>query len=396
MSFLFREKLRHRLPELMRRRQIDCWLTLTRELAPDPMADLLGLSGAGVAAGVFVQDGDRVHALALGSVLDAALLKESGVYDEVRCPSEPLPKAVADIAKSFGAQRVAVNSAEPALADGLSHNRYVAVAQALREVGLPEPCSSVDIITDLRCTKSPEEIEALREAARLSHELMMEALSAKHIQPGRTTEREIASRLLSRAREEGLTPSWSPAFCPIVSSGETREHAAPSPTVRVEPGHIVIIDFGVKVQGYGADLQRCAYVAKRTEDSPPEWVLRLFETCRTGIDIGLEAVRPGVVAGDVDRVVREYVLSQGYPDYPNATGHPIGLVVHEIGPMIAPKKEGRTAQTLEVGQVFTMEPSVYRSLEHPDRVRIGLEEDFVVTARGAEVLSPRQTELIVL
>lgn len=396
MSLLFREKLRERLPEVMRRHQIDCWLTLTRELAPDPMAELLGLSGAGVATGLFVLDGDGVRAIALGSVLDAALLKESGVYDEVRSPSEPLPKAIADIAKSFGAERVAVNSAEPALADGLSHNRYVAISEALREAGLPEPCSSVDIITELRCTKSAEEVAALREAARLSHELMMEALSPRHIQPGRTTERDIALRLQSRAREEGLTPSWSPTFCPIVSSGETREHAAPSPSVFVELGDIVIIDFGVKVEGYGADLQRCAYVTKPSEASAPEWVQRLFDTCLTGIEMGLKAVEPCVVAGDVDRVVREYVLSQGYPDYPNATGHPIGLVVHEIGPMIAPKKGGRTAQQLEVGQVFTMEPSVYQSLEHPNRVRVGLEEDFVVTEHGAEVLSPRQTELILL
>jgi Xaa-Pro aminopeptidase len=398
MSSLFVEKVRAETPRLMAEQGLDVWVTFTREFAPDPMASLLGLDNVIYAAAVFAREGDQLRATVMGSRLDHALLNRFGLFDEVLFPDRPPMEAVAELAERHGAKTVVVNTGPSPLADGLSYTQFKQLSKALRSRGIGRPVSSFELIFALRSCKSEGEVAALREAARISHRIMLDALTPRVIQPGRTTEQEIADFVLGRAGDAGLATSWDAAYCPIVSAGETREHAAPSPDIIVWPGDLVIIDFGVSVDGYGADLQRCAYVTRPGETGAPPEIQRLFDTCLAGIDLGLGMTRPGFRAGSVDKAVRDHVLKAGYPDYPNATGHPIGLVVHELGPAIAPMKKGRglTRRRIEEDQVFTMEPSVYMSLEPGRRVRVGLEEDFVVTAAGADVLCERQTELILL
>ncbi len=95
----------------------------------------------------------------------------------------------------------------------------------------------------------------------------------------------------------------------------------------------------------------------------------------------------------MDAAARAAITSAGYPEFKNATGHQLGRLAHDGGGILGPAWEryGDTPfRTLEVGQVYTLEPG----LELPGYGYIGIEEDVLVTANGVEFLSTPQTELI--
>jgi Xaa-Pro aminopeptidase len=104
-------------------------------------------------------------------------------------------------------------------------------------------------------------------------------------------------------------------------------------------------------------------------------------------------MKPGVLAKQVDAVAREIVTAAGYPEYKYATGHHLGRLAHDGGGVLGPEWEryGDTPNCpLEAGHVYTVEPG----LMVPGYGYIGLEEDVVVTERGAEFLSKPQQEII--
>jgi Xaa-Pro aminopeptidase len=165
----------------------------------------------------------------------------------------------------------------------------------------------------------------------------------------------------------------------------------PSPDIRVEPGHLVHIDLGVKVEGYCSDMQRMWYVRRPGETAPPEKVRTAFATVVRSIEAAAAALRPGVRGHEVDAAARQVVVGAGYPEYKHGTGHGLGRAVHDGGTMLGPcwPCYGRNPEgAVEAGNVYTLEPAVATEAGH-----VGLEEDVLVTADGCEFLSSFQREL---
>ena len=155
-------------------------------------------------------------------------------------------------------------------------------------------------------------------------------------------------------------------------------------------GHMLHLDFAIRLNGYCTDLQRMFFFG-----GPSEVPTELREACDTSsgaIRAACESLRPGVRGYQVDRVAREYLESRGYEEYMYALAHNVGRRVHDGGLILGPRWPRYGAVVtgrVEAGNVFAVEPRV----ETAGHGQLSLEEIVLVTDGGTEFLSDPQTEL---
>jgi Xaa-Pro aminopeptidase len=186
------------------------------------------------------------------------------------------------------------------------------------------------------------------------------------------TEADFARALESAMFERGAEAL---SFSTIVGSGPNGalpHHDAARR--RIEPGDLVVVDFGAMVDGYHSDMTRTFVVGEPTADQA-----RLLTAVTEAQAAGAAAVAPGVATTDVDARCREVLDGYGLGElFHHGTGHGVGLVIHEA-PML-----GRTSTgVLEAGNVITVEPGVY--VAGLGGVRV--EDTLAVTADGARPLT---------
>ena len=167
------------------------------------------------------------------------------------------------------------------------------------------------------------------------------------------------------------------AFETIVASGpnSAKPHARPSDR-RIRAGDPVVIDFGADLRGLSLGHDPDVLLSGV---SPPASSVAVFSVVAASQRVGVAAVGPGVVAGDVDRACRDVIAEAGWAErFEHGTGHGVGLDIHEA-PSVGP---GATA-ILTPGVVATVEPGVY--LAGVGGVRI--EDTLVVVEDGCRPLT---------
>src|SRR5262249_34034480 len=235
-------------------------------------------------------------------------------------------------------QTIGLNySTDDQTADGLTHGHWLLLGELLR--GTPYAgrlTSAAPLLSRLRARKRPGEVRRLRRAVAVPEEVC--ALVAPQLRPG-ASERQVADFVHEEFRRRGLAPAWPIDSCPIVNAGPQSEpgHASPRDDLRVEPGLLVHLDLGVRLDGFCSDLQRMWYVRRPGESGPPETVRRAFATVARAIDAAAVALRPGVRGHEVDAAARRVVVEAGYPEYKHGTGHGLGRAVHDGGTMLGPR-----------------------------------------------------------
>ncbi len=387
----------------MKEEGIDMWLVLTREYVVDPLAkDLSADKAVAKTALIFINEENKLRKVAICASYDVDPLQKSGIYDTIiSYKKEGLAPHLKKIIEERNPRKIALNISEDSpIADGLSASMFQYLKNVLGEKYAKRFVSSENIVIAYRSRLLPEEIEIMREAVKITEEIIAKALSQDFIKPGKTTEKDVANYIKKLMRDYGVTPSWEEESCPSVNAGITRGHSAPSDNV-IQPGDIVVIDFGVNLSGYCTDIQRTAYVLKDGETQPPDYILKMWETNVRAIEEGFKKMKPGATGFEVDSSARGVIVTAGYEEFPHASGHVIGYSTHEIGPILGPNWKDRYGKKvfykLLPGQVFALEPSVYLySKERNGYLRIGIEEDVLITESGAEFLSTPQKELILI
>ncbi len=256
-------------------------------------------------------------------------------------------------------------------ADHLTAARHTVLAAA----GL-ELVGTVAVVLGLRAVKEPAELEEIRRAARILNDVY-ERLAAESL-VGRT-EKEVAW-WFERALHEGGADAL--AFDVSVASGPNAAYPHHHTGARkIGVGETVVVDAGAKVDGYCSDCTRTFATGPLPGD-----LRRAYAACRSAQEASLAAVRAGADARGLDEIARRELEESGF-DVLHGLGHGVGLEVHEL-PVMRPTASG----SVERANVVTVEPGVY--LDGQGGVRI--EDLVIVTANGAEVLTPFTKELLTL
>jgi len=236
------------------------------------------------------------------------------------------------------------------------------------------PASS--LTSQMRVLKEPAEIELLRRAAQ-GVDRVMRRVSDELRFAGRT-EVEVARDLAEMTVVEGHDEA---AFT-IVASGPNGASPHHHPSKRlIEPGDVVVCDFGGRLGGYFSDSTRTFVVGEATAHQA-EVHAAVLEANRAG----RKAVASGVACQEVDRASRTVIVEAGFGDcFVHRTGHGIGLEVHEEPYMV----EGNETR-LSPGMAFSVEPGVYL----PDRFGVRIEDIVVCTEDGVMSLNEADRALV--
>ena len=391
---MIREKINQAI-DILKEENIDCWLTFVRETSTihDPAMDLV--VGSGVtwhSAFIITARGDT---LAIVGSLDKPNQETLGHYRKIVGYLESIEKDLTNALQEINPNKIAINySLNTATADGLSHGLYLQLKTYLKDTPFSDRLvSSEQILNKLRGRKSQTEINRVKKSIEVTLDMFDQV--SKFIVSGKS-EKDVARFLLDLVDKKGIGLAWDPDHCPAVFTGPDTAGAHAGPTDReIQPGHVLNIDFGVKINGYCSDLQRSWYILKNGETDAPEEVKRGFQVILDSISRAADAIKPGKTGFEIDTIARDYIVSQGYEEYPHGLGHQIGREAHDGGGLLGPKWERYGSLPdipLEINQLFTIEPR----LTIKDYGIATVEEIVVITDDGCKFLSNRQTEIFLV
>jgi Xaa-Pro aminopeptidase len=234
------------------------------------------------------------------------------------------------------------------------------------------------LVERLRRRKDAAELRAIEKAARLADDVYGWIFDRGVV--GRT-ERVIMLDAHQRMRELGAD---DPSFPAIVAGGENSALPHHSSSEReVRAGELLLIDMGAIVDGYCSDCTRTVATGEIADDAQG-----IYELVRSAQATALDAIRAGVDARDADSAARDLIARAGHGErFGHGLGHGVGLEVHE-----APRVSQRSDETLEVGDVITVEPGIYV----PDRFGVRIEDLVTVTQDGCRNFSTVPKELLVV
>jgi len=264
-----------------------------------------------------------------------------------------------------------VSAARPNVLGYEADRVTVRAAERIAKLGAPLVEPTEGHVESLRASKDEDEVEAIRRAADLALDALRATLAT--VGPGQT-ELQVASRLEAALRDRGS--EWHP-FQTIVASGPRAAlpHARAGERA-IEPGDLLLIDFGATVDGYCSDLTRTLVVGR----APDQRQRAVYEAVHAAQRAAIAGVRAGISGKDADAIARRSLESAGFGKaFGHSLGHGLGLEVHE-DPRLAPTAEG----VLPPGAVVTIEPGVY--FEGWGGVR--LEDDVFLSNDGPLLVSP--------
>lgn len=379
--------------EILNELNIDMWLTYVRKTSEihDPSLYFLSTDSWFTWQTVLIltKSGRKI---AICGRYDVPNVEELKIYDTIISYDESIKKDLLQILTEIDPRSIAINFSEDNIAaDGLTYGLWLKLNKMLEDTPFKERLiSSSEILAALRGRKTSSEIERIKEAIRISqagHQRLQESVKLG------MTEKDLENILLDFSKENNVIVSYPPLI--NIGAQTTIGHGRGSEKIKLSPGDLINIDYGVFYEGYASDIQRLTYVLRENEEEPPVEVKKAFEVVKEAISVGAEKLKPGVMGWEVDFAARKVITDAGYEEFKHALGHQIGRCVHDGGCLLGPRWEryGKSPfYKVEVNQVFTLELHVFVE----NHGFCSVEEDVIVTEEGCEFLSNRQTELTLL
>jgi Xaa-Pro dipeptidase len=278
--------------------------------------------------------------------------------------------------RGFGKSRIGVEEPTPS---------------RMREIKLGAPSAEIlvagDLIERMRYVKDEDEINIMRRGMFFNDYSIQAGRDFVH-EHGAVSENEILKAAADALADKMGTElkdvvgiSIDPPFGGLVPFGKRSAfpHAIPSKD-RLKKGDALILSYTCQVGGYAVECERSFIVGK-----PSDHATRLYEAMLAAHDTGVENLKEGAIAEEVDRTSLDQIRKAGFEKFlKHRTGHGIGLEGHEA-PWIA---EGDKT-VLKQGMTFSCEPGVY----DPDWGGVRHSDTVVVRKDKGEVLNKYPTRL---
>ena len=397
------DKFEQVLPQAMRDHGIDMWLVAVKENHEDPLWNDLGrgyISGIGYY--VFTdRGGDRIERAALGPA--GYLVEQSGAYDTFGPAS-----SIAAYVKARDPKRIGVNmSDEIGPADGLSVTMLAHLKTTLGDPYASRLVTAERVVADFRSHRVASEVVAFGEAVGIAIQLAERALSNEVITTGKTTLEDAAWWLQDRLLERGLGSAFD---MPSIYVTGPQGIVATSTARIVQPGDVLMIDWGVQLMNLSTDVKRVAYVLKPGETQPPGSIQQAFDKALTVRDVVKRVIKPGRRADDTMKLMDEALRAGGFgviefnkPNHDDKTDvvygfHPVGNTGHDIGPSLTTWQPLQTTFTLHAQHIFSFEYFAYSPIAEwgGAKLRIPIEDDAMLTDAGIQFLHPANYRLLVI
>lgn len=261
--------------------------------------------------------------------------------------------------------------------------------------------SAETFLAPLRLVKSASEIAAIREAGEVTGEVLHAVLPL--LEPG-SSEREVGALIDYYYRLCGGCPGFETIVAAGPSAATLHYHTL---TRSIKDGDMVLIDTGIELGLYNADITRTIPVGTISEAQGVMYdsVLRaqyaaikkvkhnalirdIYLAAAKELTIGLKEV--GILKGQLSTLVSKGAYK---PYFPHGIGHSLGIDVHDVGGL-----RGNQEARLQKGMVFTIEPGLYlpKATKHLPACGVRIEDDVVVTASGCinltEKVFPKERE----
>ena len=312
------------------------------------------------------------------SVLDPDTLIAYSRTNEPGFP-DTFPKAVAYALEKFGVKSGRIGME---IGHGFRVSMSYADQKALFAL-IPDAqiVDAAELLWEIRRVKSPAEIEVMRKVCAINVAAYKKGFES--IVCGKTTEEELYRTMAAESFLQGAEQ-----MLPMgIRCGRERYPQGNCPpskrVIGLTEGEMMLIDGGPCYMGYYSDIIRQAVTGK-----PSDRQQELYDIAVEGNNLGLSHIRAGVPAREICKLVDDFYSAKGCDRYNRAKGwmgHGLGLDVHEM-PTISMDCD----TILEPGMVMALEPELF----DPQLGVFGIEQNFVVTETGYELLTPAPQELL--
>jgi len=235
------------------------------------------------------------------------------------------------------------------------------------------------ILTEIKQQKSEHDIKCIRKSCKIAQEIIAKTISniGNHLK----TEYDIYQYL----KIETAINDCELAFDPIVASGKRAAipHAKPSKQ-KLAKGFLVI-DFGVKYEGYCSDISRTIYVG-----NPSKKEIELYDIVLKTQVKSIKHLKNiiGRDAKEIDKYARK-ILGEYESKFIHGLGHGVGLDIHE-----PPFISSQSNHKILPGQIITIEPGIY---DINKKYGIRIEDDILIKEKSVEILTNKLSkDLIIL
>lgn len=242
-------------------------------------------------------------------------------------------------------------------------------------------CNLIDISKEIdftRAIKEKNEIENIKKASEITSKTF--AKIPDMIGEG-ITEKELCFNIEFELRKNGAD---SLAYDTIAAFGPNSSlpHYESKDSI-LKKGDFILLDFAGKYNRYSSDMTRTFFYRELNSKQKD-----MYETVLDAQLIGLDELKPGVVAKEVHNAVAKYIDATEYKGkFIHSLGHGVGLETHDSLGLSSVSE-----YTIEKNMVFTVEPGIYI----PEFGGVRIEDTVVVKKGNPKILTNYPKDILII